>query len=542
MDRERLLHTVRRDAHFAALIVAALIAPAAQAAVTISSAATQNMSCSGGICAPTAKTAVLNADDLETLLASGNVTVTTTGSGVQADAVHVSSVLGWSNSNTLAFEAHRSIAIDAPVSIAGLSGLTLDTGKDGTLSFGKKGNVTFANLASQLTINGAAYTLVGDIKTLASDIALNPGGDFALANSYDASGDGGYLLPPVSTVLTGTFEGLGNVISNLFISGAWDGTYGEGEGLFYAVAAPGALRDVALVNATVLCSRKYAAVGALASVVSVATVWASYATGKVGGSGKGRGFSMGGLVGENGGTIENSYAAVALSAKKSAVGGLVSSNEGTITGSHATGAVSGGGAGLVADNYGTVSDSFATGAVTGPAGAGLVGVNDGGTITGSFATGNVRITGKSWGVMRAAGLVLDNGGTIANSYSTGAVTGADASDVGGLVGLNASPISYSYSTGSVSGETGSLVGGLIGDDEAPSGSLDDTYWDTDTSGITNLSQGAGNIDDDPGITGLTTEQFQSGLPAGFDPKVWAEEPNINGGLPYLLANPPPKHE
>jgi hypothetical protein len=50
--------------------------------------------------------------------------------------------------------------------------------------------------------------------------------------------------------------------------------------------------------------------------------------------------------------------------------------------------------------------------------------------------------------------------------------------------------------------------------------------------------GAGNIANDPGITGLSTAQLQSGLPAGFDPTVWGENANINSGLPYLLANPP----
>jgi hypothetical protein len=52
------------------------------------------------------------------------------------------------------------------------------------------------------------------------------------------------------------------------------------------------------------------------------------------------------------------------------------------------------------------------------------------------------------------------------------------------------------------------------------------------------NQGAGNIADDPGIKGKTTQQLQSGLPKGFDPKIWAENPKINGGLPYLIANPP----
>ena len=73
------------------------------------------------------------------------------------------------------------------------------------------------------------------------------------------------------------------------------------------------------------------------------------------------------------------------------------------------------------------------------------------------------------------------------------------------------------------------------------GTISDLYWDTSTSGITNLSQGAGNIANDPGITGETTTQLQAGLPTGFDPTIWAENTNINGGLPYLIANPPPKN-
>src|ERR1700733_2465644 len=137
------------------------------------------MSCSNGVCSPTAKQAVLNVDDLEGFLASGNVTVTTTGAGVQASDIHVNAALGWTSSSALSLEAHRSIAINAAVSVLGLSGLTLDTGKNGALVFGEKGSVAFGNLSSNLTIGGNEYALVGDIKTLASDIASNPSGSFA---------------------------------------------------------------------------------------------------------------------------------------------------------------------------------------------------------------------------------------------------------------------------------------------------------------------------------------------------------------------------
>jgi hypothetical protein len=111
------------------------------------------------------------------------------------------------------------------------------------------------------------------------------------------------------------------------------------------------------------------------------------------------------------------------------------------------------------------------------------------------------------------------------------------SDVGGLIGNDPYSVTYSYATGAVSGRSGSTMGGLVGESPAEEVFIDD-YWDTTTSGITNLSQGVGNISNQLHITGLTTAQLQSGLPTGFDLSIWGEDPSINGGLPYLLAQPP----
>ena len=102
------------------------------------------------------------------------------------------------------------------------------------------------------------------------------------------------------------------------------------------------------------------------------------------------------------------------------------------------------------------------------------------------------------------GLVGYNGGPISNVYATGAVSGND--QVGGLVGHNDSGIiSNAYATGAVSG--GSNVGGLVG----YNGSvicITNGYWDTDTSSITDTTRGVGNVSSAPGVTGLTTAQFQ----------------------------------
>ena len=99
-----MLFSIRLPVIAAAL---ALAAPGAHADVVISTAATQNMTCSAGVCAPTAASAVLNVGDLETMLASGGVVVTTTGLGVQADNIMIAAPFTWSSSNALALDAYQ---------------------------------------------------------------------------------------------------------------------------------------------------------------------------------------------------------------------------------------------------------------------------------------------------------------------------------------------------------------------------------------------------------------------------------------------------
>lgn len=145
----------------------------------------------------------------------------------------------------------------------------------------------------------------------------------------------------------------------------------------------------------------------------------------------------------------------------------------------------------------------------------------------------------------AGGLIAQNYGTLSNCYSVGPASATngigDGVYVGGLTGLaqNPDPIESCYSVSpveAISFHNGAL-GGLIGTD-TDSANVSD-YWDLDTSGIGDPSQGAGNIANDPGITGLTDTQLKSGLPSGFDPAVWGQNASINNGYPYLLANPPP---
>jgi hypothetical protein len=116
---------------------------------------------------------------------------------------------------------------------------------------------------------------------------------------------------------------------------------------------------------------------------------------------------VGGLVGENRGTITACYAMGTVSSSLVAVGGLVGSNY-----------------------YGTITACYANCAVIGGSNVGgLAGSNYYGTITACYAMGQV--SGTSY----IGGLVgYNNYGTITACYSTGAVSGT--SYIGGLVGIN----------------------------------------------------------------------------------------------------------
>jgi len=138
--------------------------------------------------------------------------------------------------------------------------------------------------------------------------------------------------------------------------------------------------------------------------------------------------------------------------------------------------------GLLGANLGTVNNSYFTGSVTGEEFVGgLVGLNgEGGTVSNSYSTGNVN---GSYGV---GSLVGANVGTVSNSYSSGSVTGENGA--GGLVGLNGEggTVSNSYSTGNVNGNM--YVGGLVGGN---ADTVSNSFWDTETSGQTTSAGGTG---------------------------------------------------
>jgi hypothetical protein len=112
--------------------------------------------------------------------------------------------------------------------------------------------------------------------------------------------------------------------------------------------------------------------------------------------------------------------------------------------------------------------------------------------------------------------------------------GLDDRGLGINDGTSFTDVQNSYSTGTAVAGAGAYAGGFSG---SGGGTNTNNYWNTTTSANSVASE---NPYGDSVATGLTTSQFQSGLPSGFSPGIWAENSAINGGLPYLIDNPPPK--
>ena len=212
---------------------------------------------------------------------------------------------------------------------------------------------------------------------------------------------------------------------------------------------------------------------------------------------------VGVLVGENYGSITNTYAEGEATGTVDYIGGLVGYNKGTINNSHASVNVSGymEVGGLVGTNFSaSINNSYSTGTVAGSIGiGGLVGNNRiEGIINNSYAMGKVTGATGNNSYVGTGGLAGQNaGGEIVNSYATGAVSGNKM--VGGLVGKNSRPlgtpgtIDNSYSTGAVSGTAN--VGGLVGNN-LNGASISNSFWDTETSGKLTSAGGTGKTTND----------------------------------------------
>lgn len=449
---------------------------------------------SGGTYTSGASGSTVTNNDVNTALATTNVTLQTGGSAGDGHGngdIFVNGAISWSSGNSLTMNAFRDINVNANVTHSGSTGalaLNPNTGAGGgNLNVASGFSVTLSG-GTSLSIGGTPYTLIttpGQLQAVAGDLS----GHYAVANDLDMSG---FAFTPIGTGGTGptnfsgVFEGFGHSIANLTIdqpAASYVGLFGANTGL---------LNDVHVDRVAVTGVMD---VGGLAGF-NAGLVRNSEVTGTVlGGSGSSS-FSFGGLIGcncqaVNGfafGTVVNSYSMANVSGGSGAggIGGLVGTNQGGIIGSFTMGGtVTGGSAssnvgGLAGTNVSnqhginaTISQSFAQDTVGAGDGStavgGLVGFNNSIINGGSYARGTVTAGANAsqiGGLVGANTIVgaLNAGGVIDNASAIGSVAaGSGSQQIGGLAGYNLGTITNSFSVTTVTAAAGtSLVGGLVG--------------------------------------------------------------------------------
>ncbi len=478
---------------------------------------------------------------LSTQLINNDVVIqSSSGASGSAGDINVNDAVSWSD-NTLTLSADHDIHLNA--SLSGTTAdahLALEYGQS-ALALGNTAQVHYtvapsltagSTVSTQLgsDVSATVYQVITALDAL-QGIGADLTGNYALGANVDATATAGWNagagFAPIGSEAarySGNFNGLGHTIGHLTINRSSENNVG----LFGASDTGSSISHVGLTDAAITGATT---VGALVGD-NKGTITDSYATGSVSGAGD----YAGGLVGINSSTISNSYATGSVIGTDN-VGGLVGENRGTIANSYATGggvdprdllltAISSGNlpgfisgndnvGGLVGHNSGAITDSYAANNVSGNNNVGgLVGHNEGGIST-SYAAGS-GLSGPLLDYIASLGLTqIDE--------LTASVRGNIA--VGGLVGLNEGSIADSYATGSVSGSK-DKVGGLVGDNRSSierayasgsvlstngeallgglvgtnSGTVSDSLWDIDTTGH---EVGIGGGGAQTGVTGLS---------------------------------------
>ena len=290
------------------------------------------------------------------------------------------------------------------------------------LSHNQTNDVLSADYRLGVYIDFAAYSLV----------------DWDGNGSADGSGTSGwiplgsYASAELNAPYTGTFDGDGYSIENLYISrsgGSYQGLFGYTNGA--------SIKDVD-IDATISA---YSAVGILAGRLDATTVEDVF----ISGSSIASYTYVGGAIG-----LAGTVSTISRTGSSAFVQG----------GAHYTGGLLG-----LLGTDGVVEDSYATGQViaTNWYGGGLIGASWGGHVRRSYATGNVSANNYYAGGLVAA---MVSTASITDCYATGNVTGGNYN--GGLVGYirqDGGTITNSYSKSIVSGSSNS--GGLVGNIELP---------------------------------------------------------------------------
>jgi len=372
------------------------------------------ITCSG---VAAAGTSVLCGTQIEQQLGLSAVTIATGSSATVAGSgdITVLSPITWSSDNALTLSAYHDVAVSAPIESEISGDVTLqadNTGSGaGTVSFKLGGSVSLAGGQATIFYNPTppglptdythptdysldvtggsvtAYMLVNNTTQL-QDVGVqkNLGGAYALGRNIDASALSDFTpIGNLETKFTGLFNGEGYTIDRLTINQSGSNPVG----LFGALSASAVVSNVGVTNVAV--------------------------TGTT---------SVGALVGDNSGTVSDTFSTGtvvassvstgAVVASTTAAGGLVGTNQasGSISASFSSAQVQAGdvAGGLLGLNYGSIDGSFSTGKVTGAHVGGLVGRGIGtDTVFGSYWDTQSSGVGTSAGGTRKTTAQLQSG-------------------------------------------------------------------------------------------------------------------------------------
>ncbi len=290
---------------------------------------------------------------------------------------------------------------------------------------------------------GSSYKLARDLDFADHDSYLDPLNRILwTVDDYDDANDTGWLpIGSESKPFSGSFDGNGHTISGLQINR----DDADDQSLFGVTTSDALISNIGLLNVEIEGGAKAA-----------------------------------GLISTNRGQVGYSHVTGTIRLKsRGTAGGLVASNDGgDIVGSYAISEVSGARfiGGLVGDNDGTIINSRADSIVIphsrGTSFGGLVG-NNRSLITNSYAIGEISRSDSS----NIGGLVGRNSSKaqIINGYAMVKVGRGTSS--GGLVGYNQGSIKNSYAIGELRGNDRAR-GSLVGRDS--NGVITASYWDTET--------------------------------------------------------------
>jgi len=397
-----------------------------------------------------------------TLAAGGNIQLAffTTSGGAKLSAFGNVAVHGISNSGggTITLQADNT---GTGTGIVTNTGFITAGGANVAIYYNPASYTSPTNYSSNVSGGSVtAYMLVNSYANLKA-INNNLNGNYALGRDVDASASFndnshfGWVSLGSSpngpgTQFTGILDGQNHVISSL--AGTTSGP------LFYSIGSSGRVVNLGVVNANLQ-------------------------------NNGGNPEPMGAIARYNYGTLSNVYSSGAIVGALGNTGGLVGENErgGNITGgsySIATVTANGGSAsagGLVGQNYGTIQQSYFDGSVHAVQEVGgIVGINWG-LVTEVYSLGSVGVSngGDAGGIAGMNGFTLNGVGTISYSWAAGSLPCAcGVNHVGGIVGLN------DYLDRVNLGNNAPDVNDWNSNPSAKTAIVYNSYWDVDTTHAT----------------------------------------------------------